>query len=74
MNKKIELNGKRFCPYCEREQEGIVKTEVIKDTIKGQELEYQVEFYVCEVCKQEFQDGEQLDETLERIKSKLEEE
>lgn len=54
----------RYCPFCEEEHEVILKKEIRKDTVKECEIDYEVYFYECNVCNEEFEDGEILDKNL----------
>lgn len=59
-----EVKGNMLCPICGNPSEVNVITRKNIATIKGQEIEYVEKVYICTECKEEFMDGELLDENL----------
>lgn len=58
--KKVNME----CPFCGSSQEVYLCCQKSVVEIKKQKIEYEAQFYICKSCKEEFEDGEMMDNNL----------
>ncbi len=62
---KREIN---FCPICEDEHEVVLIKYVDEVKVKGEIIECEVQAYYCEETQERFENGELVDENLQKIR------